>query len=128
MTGSIPAGASSSAYVASGVLERVCQAHSTMWHASISDRLVTHRISCRKASKDNDAWLQASWGGGGKGIRRVNSEADVRLVFKQVAGEVPGSPVFTMRLAPPSRHLEVQTSTYSLYCRYYRHRLRMGKR
>jgi acetyl-CoA carboxylase / biotin carboxylase 1 len=32
----------------------------------------------------------------------------VRLVFKQVLGEVPGSPVFTMRLAPQSRHLEVQ--------------------
>lgn len=51
--------------------------------------------------------LQASWGGGGKGIRRVNSDEDVRLVFKQVLGEVPGSPVFTMKLAPQSRHLEV---------------------
>lgn len=26
----------------------------------------------------------------------------------QVKGEVPGSPVFTMKLAPQSRHLEVQ--------------------
>ena len=52
--------------------------------------------------------MQASWGGGGKGIRRVNSAADVRLVFAQVRGEVPGSPVFTMKLAPQSRHLEVQ--------------------
>ena len=32
----------------------------------------------------------------------------MRLVFKQVLGEVPGSPVFTMKLAPQSRHLEVQ--------------------
>lgn len=54
------------------------------------------------------ALLQASWGGGGKGIRRVNSDEDVRLVYKQVLGEVPGSPVFTMKLAPQSRHLEVQ--------------------
>lgn len=28
--------------------------------------------------------------------------------FKQVQGEIPGSPVFAMKLAPPSRHLEVQ--------------------
>ncbi len=29
-------------------------------------------------------------------------------MFKQVAGEVPGSPIFAMKLAPASRHLEVQ--------------------
>eukprot|EP01025_Chloroclados_australasicus_P043796 TRINITY_DN4697_c0_g2_i1.p1 TRINITY_DN4697_c0_g2~~TRINITY_DN4697_c0_g2_i1.p1 ORF type:complete len:514 (-),score=88.22 TRINITY_DN4697_c0_g2_i1:19-1401(-) len=52
--------------------------------------------------------LKASWGGGGKGIRRVHSDEEVRTVFKQVQGEVPGSPIFTMKLAPPSRHLEVQ--------------------
>jgi pyruvate carboxylase len=51
---------------------------------------------------------QASWGGGGKGIRKVHSDADVHLVFKQVQGEVPGSPIFTMKVAPQSRHLEVQ--------------------
>jgi hypothetical protein len=28
-------------------------------------------------------------------------------VFRQVAGEVPGSPIFAMKLAPLSRHLEV---------------------
>ncbi|PRW58200.1 acetyl- carboxylase 1-like isoform A [Chlorella sorokiniana] len=52
--------------------------------------------------------LKASWGGGGKGIRKVMSDDDVRLVFKQVQGEVPGSPIFAMKLAPQSRHLEVQ--------------------
>ncbi|KAL4426359.1 hypothetical protein ABPG77_004653 [Micractinium sp. CCAP 211/92] len=52
--------------------------------------------------------LKASWGGGGKGIRKVMSDEDVRLVFKQVQGEVPGSPIFAMKLAPQSRHLEVQ--------------------
>lgn len=52
--------------------------------------------------------MQASWGGGGKGIRRVCSDEDVKLLYKQVRGEVPGSPVFSMRLAPQSRHLEVQ--------------------
>ncbi|PSC75189.1 acetyl-carboxylase 1-like [Micractinium conductrix] len=52
--------------------------------------------------------LKASWGGGGKGIRKVMSDDDVKLVFKQVQGEVPGSPIFAMKLAPQSRHLEVQ--------------------
>ena len=104
--------------------------------------------------------LKASWGGGGKGIRKVRagqqgragglgwrvcrwpaplqaaswaprlptasrlprshirppshaphqvmSDDDVRAVFQQVQGEVPGSPIFAMKLAPQSRHLEVQ--------------------
>ncbi|KAL4859471.1 Acetyl-CoA carboxylase 1 [Chlorella vulgaris] len=52
--------------------------------------------------------LKASWGGGGKGIRKVMSDDEVRAVFKQVQGEVPGSPIFAMKLAPQSRHLEVQ--------------------
>ena len=29
-------------------------------------------------------------------------------LFRQVQGEVPGSPIFVMKLAPASRHLEVQ--------------------
>ncbi len=52
--------------------------------------------------------LKASWGGGGKGIRKVHSDDEVRAVFKQIQGEVPGSPIFAMKLAPVSRHLEVQ--------------------
>lgn len=39
---------------------------------------------------------------------QVLSDDDVRSSFKQVQGEVPGSPIFAMKLAPPSRHLEVQ--------------------
>ncbi|KAL4525084.1 hypothetical protein Ndes2526A_g07171 [Nannochloris sp. 'desiccata'] len=54
------------------------------------------------------AMLKASWGGGGKGIRKVMNDDEVRLVFRQVQGEVPGSPIFAMKLAPQSRHLEVQ--------------------
>lgn len=30
-------------------------------------------------------------------------------MFRQVQGEVPGSPIFAMKLAPVSRHLEVST-------------------
>jgi acetyl-CoA carboxylase/biotin carboxylase 1 len=32
--------------------------------------------------------LKASWGGGGKGIRKVHSDEEVRQVFKQIQGEV----------------------------------------
>eukprot|EP00884_Botryococcus_braunii_P014175 jgi/Botrbrau1/22759/Bobra.0132s0090.2 len=63
-------------------------------------------ISCKKIGFP--IMLKASWGGGGKGIRKVLSEDDVVNAFKQVQGEIPGSPIFAMKLAPPSRHLEVQ--------------------
>lgn len=52
--------------------------------------------------------LKASWGGGGKGIRKCFNDSEVPGMFKQIQGEVPGSPIFAMKLAPPSRHLEVQ--------------------
>jgi len=52
--------------------------------------------------------LKASWGGGGKGIRKVLDSKNVAQIFKQVQAEVPGSPIFAMKLAPKSRHLEVQ--------------------
>ncbi|KAJ7965672.1 Acetyl CoA carboxylase [Quillaja saponaria] len=54
------------------------------------------------------AMIKASWGGGGKGIRKVHNDDEVRVLFKQVQGEVPGSPIFIMKLAAQSRHLEVQ--------------------
>ncbi|KAI4986331.1 hypothetical protein ZWY2020_018961 [Hordeum vulgare] len=54
------------------------------------------------------AMIKASWGGGGKGIRKVHNDDEVRALFKQVQGEVPGSPIFVMKVASQSRHLEVQ--------------------
>ena len=39
---------------------------------------------------------------------QVVNDEEVRMAFKQVQGEVPGSPIFAMKLAPQSRHLEVQ--------------------
>ncbi|KAI8013044.1 Acetyl-CoA carboxylase 1 [Camellia lanceoleosa] len=45
------------------------------------------------------AMVKASWGGGGKGIRKVHNDDEVRALFKQVQGEVPGSPIFIMKLA-----------------------------
>ncbi|ORZ36812.1 carboxyl transferase domain-domain-containing protein [Catenaria anguillulae PL171] len=52
--------------------------------------------------------IKASEGGGGKGIRKVTDPLDFRAAYAQVAAEVPGSPIFLMRLARGARHLEVQ--------------------
>lgn len=52
--------------------------------------------------------IKASEGGGGKGIRKVTTAAQFPTLFRQVLSEVPGSPVFIMKLASGARHLEVQ--------------------
>lgn len=52
--------------------------------------------------------IKASEGGGGKGIRKVNSISEIKLAFEQVLKEVPGSPIFLMKLSKHSRHLEIQ--------------------
>jgi len=52
--------------------------------------------------------IKASEGGGGKGIRKAESEDDFPNLFRQVQAEVPGSPIFIMKLATCARHLEVQ--------------------
>jgi len=52
--------------------------------------------------------IKASEGGGGKGIRMVANPEDVQNAYRQVCGEVPGSPIFIMKLSTNSRHLEVQ--------------------
>ncbi|KAK9486980.1 acetyl-CoA carboxylase [Lipomyces starkeyi] len=52
--------------------------------------------------------IKASEGGGGKGIRKVDSEDNFHSLYSQVANEVPGSPIFVMKLAGNARHLEVQ--------------------
>lgn len=52
--------------------------------------------------------IKASEGGGGKGIRKVECSEDFPNQFRQVQAEVPGSPIFIMKLARCARHLEVQ--------------------
>jgi acetyl-CoA carboxylase/biotin carboxylase 1 len=52
--------------------------------------------------------LKASEGGGGKGIRKVQSDAELRTALPQVSAEVPGSPIFLQRLSANSNHVEVQ--------------------
>lgn len=52
--------------------------------------------------------VKASEGGGGKGIRKVEHEKDFIALYKQASNEIPGSPIFIMKLAGDARHLEVQ--------------------
>ncbi|GKT88893.1 LOW QUALITY PROTEIN: acetyl-CoA carboxylase [Colletotrichum tofieldiae] len=52
--------------------------------------------------------IKASEGGGGKGIRKALSEDGFEQLYKAAAGEIPGSPIFIMKLAGNARHLEVQ--------------------
>ncbi|KZP16603.1 acetyl CoA carboxylase [Athelia psychrophila] len=52
--------------------------------------------------------IKASEGGGGKGIRMVAEPEAFKNAYHAVAGEIPGSPIFIMKLAGQARHLEVQ--------------------
>lgn len=52
--------------------------------------------------------IKASEGGGGKGIRKVEHEKDFFNLYTQASNEIPGSPIFIMKLAGDARHLEVQ--------------------
>ena len=52
--------------------------------------------------------IKASEGGGGKGIRKAESADEFPALFRHVQNEVPGSPIFIMKLATFARHLEVQ--------------------
>ncbi|KAG5984994.1 Acetyl-CoA carboxylase [Claviceps digitariae] len=52
--------------------------------------------------------IKASEGGGGKGIRKADGEEGFEALYKAAASEIPGSPIFIMKLAGNARHLEVQ--------------------
>ena len=52
--------------------------------------------------------VKASEGGGGKGIRKVDTEEDFKSLYNAAQNEIPGSPIFIMKLAGNARHLEVQ--------------------
>src|SRR6201996_7070790 len=52
--------------------------------------------------------VKASEGGGGKGIRKVEREEDFVQLYRAAANEIPGSPIFIMKMAGNARHLEVQ--------------------
>ena len=57
---------------------------------------------------ENGIMIKASEGGGGKGIRFVDNEEDLKNAYIQVQNEVIGSPIFLMQLCKNARHLEVQ--------------------
>uniref|UniRef100_A0A1I7ZJC0 Acetyl-CoA carboxylase n=1 Tax=Steinernema glaseri TaxID=37863 RepID=A0A1I7ZJC0_9BILA len=50
--------------------------------------------------------IKASEGGGGKGIRKCNSDEEFKINFRRA--EVPGSPIFLMKCMVNARHIEVQ--------------------
>jgi biotin carboxylase len=52
--------------------------------------------------------IKASEGGGGKGIRKVTRSEEVFSSYRAVQSEIPGSPIFVMKMASKARHLEVQ--------------------
>lgn len=64
--------------------------------------------TARRIGYDNGIMIKASEGGGGKGIRFISSEDQMKDAYIQVSNEVPGSPIFIMQLCKNARHLEVQ--------------------
>lgn len=65
-------------------------------------------IAAQKIGYEEGLMIKASEGGGGKGIRFVDNEEDLRNAYIQVQNEVVGSPIFVMQLCKNARHLEVQ--------------------
>jgi len=64
--------------------------------------------AAKKIGYENGIMIKASEGGGGKGIRFVDNEEDLKNAYIQVQNEVIGSPIFLMQLCKNARHLEVQ--------------------
>eukprot|EP00565_Helicotheca_tamesis_P003884 CAMPEP_0185725054 /NCGR_PEP_ID=MMETSP1171-20130828/1378_1 /TAXON_ID=374046 /ORGANISM="Helicotheca tamensis, Strain CCMP826" /LENGTH=2089 /DNA_ID=CAMNT_0028393057 /DNA_START=20 /DNA_END=6289 /DNA_ORIENTATION=+ len=64
--------------------------------------------AAKKIGYENGIMIKASEGGGGKGIRFVDNEDDLRNAYVQVSNEVVGSPIFLMQLCKNARHIEVQ--------------------
>lgn len=64
--------------------------------------------AAEKIGYEGGLMIKASEGGGGKGIRFVDNEDDLRNAYIQVQNEVVGSPIFIMQLCKNARHIEVQ--------------------
>ncbi|KAI8988392.1 acetyl-CoA carboxylase [Mycotypha africana] len=84
-------------------------------HVVVPDRV--YEKACVKTAEEGlraaekigfPVMIKASEGGGGKGIRKVEDASNFAQLFAQVQGEIPGSPIFIMKLAGNARHLEVQ--------------------
>ncbi|KAL3763729.1 hypothetical protein ACHAW5_006173, partial [Stephanodiscus triporus] len=85
-------------------------ARGTLPEEALSEACVSSAADASRAASEIGfpVMIKASEGGGGKGIRMVADGGDVQDAYRQVCGEVPGSPVFIMKLSTNSRHLEVQ--------------------
>lgn len=79
--------------------------------ADVYDRATVHSLAeCLKECKriGFPIMIKASQGGGGKGIRKVESEKEVQKAYEQVQNELPGSPIFLMKVCNNVRHIEIQ--------------------
>lgn len=84
-------------------------------HVTVPDDL--YQSACVKTAEEGleqakrigfPVMIKASEGGGGKGIRKVESADKFIHAYEQCCAEVAGSPIFVMKLAGNARHLEVQ--------------------
>ena len=55
-------------------------------------------MAAEQLGYENGIMIKASEGGGGKGIRFVETEDELRNAFIQIQNEVIGSPIFFMQL------------------------------
>ncbi|KAF8500519.1 acetyl CoA carboxylase [Gautieria morchelliformis] len=100
------------AWSGTGISDTVLSEHGfvTVPEKAYSDACVTS-VESGLLKAESIGWpvmIKASEGGGGKGIRKVESADAFKNAYNAVAGEVPGSPIFIMKLAGAARHLEVQ--------------------
>ena len=95
-----------------GVKQVVVDEHGIV---TVDDKV--YQLGCTKSPQEGMAvarkigfpvMVKASEGGGGKGIRKVENEKEFESLYRAAASEIPGSPIFIMKLAGSARHLEVQ--------------------
>ncbi|KAJ3333308.1 acetyl-coenzyme-A carboxylase [Blyttiomyces sp. JEL0837] len=100
------------AWSGSGISETEVDAHGHVSvHPDVYRAATTLDITEGLAHADRIGYpvmIKASEGGGGKGIRLVEEAKDFKSAFEQVAREIPGSPIFIMKVVRNARHLEVQ--------------------
>lgn len=93
-----------------GVIATYDKETGTLPEKAFNDSCIFNAEEAEKAAEKIGfpVMIKASEGGGGKGIRMVDKIENVSNAYRQVCGEVPGSPIFIMKLSSGSRHLEVQ--------------------
>ena len=84
------------------------QARGTLPEWALAEACVLSAINASRAASEFDFpfMIKVNEGGGEEGIRMVVDVGDVQEACRQVCGEVPGSPIFIMKLWTNLRHLE----------------------